>query len=42
MYSPKKVVVFKGGTRSEFFDVIDSFYESIPQAFVEGLPACGV
>jgi Ca2+-binding RTX toxin-like protein len=38
----EKVVVFKGGTRSEFFDVIDSFYESIPQAFVEGLPACGV
>ena len=38
----EKVVVFKGGTRSEFHDVLDSFYESIPQAFVEGLPACGV
>ena len=38
----EKVVVFKGGTRSEFHELIDSFYESIPQAFVEGLPACGV
>jgi Ca2+-binding RTX toxin-like protein len=38
----EKVVVFKGGTRSEFFDVLDSFYESIPQNFYEGLPACGV
>jgi Ca2+-binding RTX toxin-like protein len=33
----EKVVVFKGGTRSEFFDVLDSFYESIPQNFYEGL-----
>ena len=38
----EKVVVFRGGTRSEFFDVLDSFYESIPQNFYEGLPACGV
>ena len=38
----EKVVVFKGGTRSEFFDVLDPFYESIPQNFYEGLPACGV
>ena len=38
----EKVVVFKGGTRSEFFDVLDSFYESIPQNFYEGLPACSV
>jgi Ca2+-binding RTX toxin-like protein len=38
----EKVVVFKGGTRSEFFDVLNSFYESIPQNFNEGLPACGV
>jgi Ca2+-binding RTX toxin-like protein len=34
----EKVVVFRGGTRSEFFDVLDSFYESIPQNFYEGLP----
>jgi Ca2+-binding RTX toxin-like protein len=38
----EKVVVFRGGTRSEFFDVLDSFYESIPQNFYEGLPQCGV
>ena len=38
----EKVVVFKGGTRSEFFDVLDSFYGSLPQKFNEGLPACGV
>jgi Ca2+-binding RTX toxin-like protein len=37
----EKVVVFRGGTRSEFFDVLDSFYESIPQNFYEGLPQCG-
>ena len=35
----EKVVVFKGGTRSEFFDVLNSFYESVvPQNFYEGLP----
>src|SRR5918997_2485749 len=38
----EKVVVFKGGTRSEFHELIDSFYESIPQNFYEGLPACSV
>jgi Ca2+-binding RTX toxin-like protein len=39
----EKVVVFRGGTRSEFFDVLDSFYESVvPQNFYEGLPPCGV
>ena len=39
----EKVVVFRGGTRSEFFDVLDSFYESVvPQNFYEGLPACSV
>ena len=38
----EKVVVFRGGTRSEYFDVLNSFYESIPQNFYEGLPACGV
>jgi hypothetical protein len=38
----EKVVVFRGGTRSEFFDVLDSFYESVvPQNFYEGLPQCG-
>jgi Ca2+-binding RTX toxin-like protein len=39
----EKVVVFRGGTRSEFFDVLNSFYESVvPQNFYEGLPACSV
>jgi Ca2+-binding RTX toxin-like protein len=39
----EKVVVFRGGTRSEFFDVLDSFYESVvPQNFYEGLPPCSV
>jgi Ca2+-binding RTX toxin-like protein len=33
----EKVVVFKGGTRSEFDDELDSFYESIPPSFFEGL-----
>ena len=49
----EKVVVFRGGTGSEydevydsFFDVIDTFYqETVPPSFYEGLPPvsqCGV
>jgi Ca2+-binding RTX toxin-like protein len=42
----EKVVVFRGGTLSEFFDVIDPFYqETVPPSFEEGLPPvsqCGV
>ena len=35
----EKVVVFRGGTLSEFFDVIDAFYlETVPPSFYEGLP----
>jgi Ca2+-binding RTX toxin-like protein len=33
----EKVVVFRGGTLSEYFDVLDAFYESIPPSFFEGL-----
>jgi hypothetical protein len=37
----EKVVVFRGGTLSEYFDVLDAFYEeSIPPDFYEGLPPC--
>jgi Ca2+-binding RTX toxin-like protein len=36
----EKVVVFRGGTLSEFWDVVDSFYDEIPPNFFEGLPAC--
>jgi Ca2+-binding RTX toxin-like protein len=38
----EKVVVFRGGTLSEYFDLLDSFYESVPQTFYEGLPPCPV
>ena len=40
----EKVVVFRGGTLSEFFDVlIGTFYgETIPPNFYEGLPPCPV
>jgi hypothetical protein len=42
----EEVVVFRGGTLSEFFDVIDTFYqETVPPSFYEGLPPvsqCGV
>ena len=39
----EEVVVFRGGTLSEYFDVLDPFYEeSIPPSFYEGLPPCGV
>jgi Ca2+-binding RTX toxin-like protein len=37
----EKVVVFRGGTRSEYFDVLIGFYEeSVPPKFYEGLPSC--
>ena len=37
----EKVVTFRGGTRSEFFDVLIGFYEeSVPPSFYEGLPRC--
>jgi Ca2+-binding RTX toxin-like protein len=39
----EKVLVFRGGTLSEYFDVIDAFYlETVPPSFYEGLPPCGV
>jgi Ca2+-binding RTX toxin-like protein len=39
----EKVVVFRGGTLSEYFDVLDPFYEeTVPPNFYAGLPACGV
>jgi hypothetical protein len=38
----EKVVVFKGGTRSEYNAVLDSFYDSVPKNFNEGLPPCPV
>ncbi len=42
----EKVVVFRGGTLSEFFDVVNAFYnETVPPSFYEGLPPvsqCGV
>ena len=35
----EKVVVFRGGTLSEFWDVVDAFYEeTVPPSFYEGLP----
>jgi Ca2+-binding RTX toxin-like protein len=37
----EKVVVFRGGTLSEYFDVLIGFYEeSVPPNFYEGLPPC--
>jgi hypothetical protein len=37
----EKVVVFRGGTLSEYFEVLFSFYEeSVPPNFYEGLPRC--
>jgi Ca2+-binding RTX toxin-like protein len=41
----EKVVVFRGGTFSEYLDVVQGFYASIPPNFLEGLPPpsqCGV
>jgi Ca2+-binding RTX toxin-like protein len=40
----EKVVVFRGGTLSEYLDVVfGTFYEeAVPPNFYEGLPACGV
>jgi hypothetical protein len=37
----EKVVVFRGGTLSKYFDVLDAFYEeTVPRNFYEGLPRC--
>jgi Ca2+-binding RTX toxin-like protein len=37
----EKVVVFRGGTFSEFIDVFIAFYEeTVPPNFYEGLPRC--
>ncbi len=37
----EEVVVFRGGTFSEYLDVVDAFYlETIPPNFYEGLPPC--
>src|SRR3712207_6406183 len=37
----EKVVVFRGGTLSEYFDVLVGFYEeSVPPRFYEGMPRC--
>jgi len=37
----EKVVVFKGGTLSEYDHVLDDvFYASVPKNFFEGLPPC--
>jgi Ca2+-binding RTX toxin-like protein len=37
----EKVVVFRGGTFSEYLDVLDQFYgETVPPSFYEGLPSC--
>jgi Ca2+-binding RTX toxin-like protein len=37
----EKVVVFRGGTLSEFFEVLLGFYEeTVPPNFYEGLPRC--
>ena len=42
----EKVVVFRGGTLSEYWDDVDSFWnETVPPSFYEGLPPvsqCGV
>jgi hypothetical protein len=37
----EKVVVSRGGTLSEYFDVLIGFYEEfVPPNFYEGLPLC--
>jgi Ca2+-binding RTX toxin-like protein len=37
----EKVVVFRGGTLSEYFDVLLGFYEeTVPPRFYEGMPRC--
>jgi hypothetical protein len=37
----EKVVVFRGGTLSEYFDVLVGFYEeSVPPRFYEGMTRC--
>jgi hypothetical protein len=37
----EKVVVFRGGTLSEYIDVFIGFYvETVPPNFFEGLPRC--
>ena len=33
----EKVVLFRGGTRSEYFDELDEFFAEVPPSFVEGL-----
>jgi Ca2+-binding RTX toxin-like protein len=39
----EKVVVFRGGTLSEYFDVLVGFYEeTVPPSFYEGLPRCAI
>ena len=34
----EEVVLFRGGTRSEYFDVLDEFFAEVPPSFFEGLP----
>ncbi len=37
----EKVVIFRGGTLSEYFDVLVGFYEeTVPPTFYEGMPRC--
>ena len=33
----EKVVLFRGGTRSEYFDLVDEFFAEVPPSFFEGL-----
>ena len=33
----EKVVLFRGGTRSEYFDQLEGFFAEVPPSFVEGL-----
>ena len=33
----EEVVLFRGGTRSEYFDVLDEFFAEVPPSFFEGL-----
>ena len=34
----EEVVLFRGGTRSEYFDQLDEFFAEVPPSFFEGLP----
>jgi Ca2+-binding RTX toxin-like protein len=37
----ERVVVFRGGTLSEYFDILNAFYEeTVPLNFYEGVPRC--